>query len=460
LVSTPGPNRLELLRELTGEEGPELARCISCTSVQELAILCESLLAETGLPVLGEPVNRVRPLISARLGAIHLPAREVAYTDSNALGGLNLFTATDPRFIGSAIFSRALARLLLYCHSIILEDPLALGADMFLSAREEVRDLARRFFEAAVVTSLEMGELVDAGIVCPYWIPRGQERRTRDIEAALVAGQMLVKGERWVSDAWDAFEAVYADGLHPALRETWRRIRSGDSSPDLSLIEEACSDDQEMSRVFVLAVSSLQPQAVVDNVIETLAAAIDDALALGGSADFYAPSALFTQLLLAAERDRSDVDAQRLRELARIDVPRLDDLTWRDVVALRQNEESFALWRMHLSRGLDRLTDLRERGLVGGSVSIVADELLEARIALETAKKKSSFMSRFGSSSLAFVIGAAGGFVGGLSAGPAGAAEAGLGAGMSAAAGVLVAGNRRPERYRLRHYVMFDQSAT
>src|SRR4051812_22943062 len=94
-------------------------------------------------------------------------------------------------------------------------------------------------------------------------------------------------------------------------------------------------------------VSGLRPSAAVDNIIDCLAVTLDDLEALGGEADFYAPTRLFARLLLAPTAEPSDVDAVRLRELGRLDVPRLDELDWRDLVSIRRNDDAFELWRLH-----------------------------------------------------------------------------------------------------------------
>lgn len=447
---------LDVFVDRFGCDGPELAERVSNAAEFEINSACDAVLASAELPTLDPKTDVVRPLVNARMGTLHVPAADVEYAVAPAFGGLNLLTATDPRFSGSSSFARAVARTLLYCHELALEDPLALAAHMYRGAPVEYRGAARRIVEASVVTCLELDLLVRPGVVHLFWVPADRERRTQEFVTALTAIESDRKGDRWVDEAWDAFEAVFVDGLDPQLQELWRRVRAGDRFPDLALLEGAiASGEPSFARLFIEVVAGLQPAAVVQNVVETLAVALDDIDALGGRADLYAPSRVFTRIILAATTGPQDPDADRLRELARLEVPRLDDLDWSDIVSIRRDDEAFELWRVHLGRGLDRARRERERGDWASARRAIAEELAEARVALDRAATRSKVIRRAAHGSIAFALGAIGAAIG--TGDPTGfhialpAIGAGVGAGVPAALD-----RERPNPAVRRHYVLFE----
>jgi hypothetical protein len=125
------------------------------------------------------------------------------------------------------------------------------------------------------------------------------------------------------------------------------------------------------------------------------------------------------------------------------------------LVSIRRNEETFALWRLHLSRGLDRVAEYRERGLWTDAQRVINEELMEARIALARATKHSAVLQRAAHGVLAFTLGAAGGALGAVPGGPSSAAWSAAGAGAGAAA-IAMADGRGPATALQRHYVLFE----
>ena len=237
----PVSDSLRAASRIVGSEGPELAQDVATLTEARISDICESVLASPLLPGI-EPSDRVvRPLVNARIGALHLRGAPQASTAEGSLGGLNLLTATDQGFAGESVFSRAVTRTLLYCHELVLEDPLALAADMYLSSVPSARRVARAFVETAVRTALEIDELVEAGVVICYWVPSDRPRHTEQLSRALMATQKGRSGDAWVDQAWDAFEALYVDGLDPSLQEVWARVRGGDRNPNLDLVRTSVS---------------------------------------------------------------------------------------------------------------------------------------------------------------------------------------------------------------------------
>jgi hypothetical protein len=129
----------------------------------------------------------------------------------------------SPRDIGRNTFSTSVVRALLYSHGMVIEDPVTMAAELHLSGPEQTRVLSRKFIEAATVSVVEIGELLDAGIVQTFFVRSGERSEmvalAGSLTTALDAGEGLTVGQ-----VWDSFEAGYIDGLSPALalvRRSW-----------------------------------------------------------------------------------------------------------------------------------------------------------------------------------------------------------------------------------------------
>lgn len=433
------------LGEALHTDGPDLLPAVQALSPAALTRVLEDVISSVALPVVLSDPTIVRPLITARLGTFRTEG--AGYAVANTLGGLNTVTATDPRFAAGFGFARGVAQALLYCHELVIEDPLALAADLLLGLDPQTRLQARSMFEAAVRSSLSVDPLVRDGIVSLYW--RGPvAARTLPASAAQAA---VEPGE-----AWDAFEALYVDGLPPGLQTTWAAIRSGDRAPDRTAIEVLMSEGEGPAvEQFLAVVEHLSPATVLANVREALVTALDDIAALSGAADLYAPTAAFTRIILAGTERPDNVEGARMRELVRLDVPRLGDLLWSDLIAIRRQSEEFEQWRAALGAALDRISAARGRNEFINADRAMREELAEARADIAAAGRRSSLLGRLQRGGTAFVLGALGGAVSVTGAPPATTALAAMGAGAGAAA-VAGADGRRPFGTP-QHYVLFDR---
>lgn len=426
-------------------DGPDLLPAVQALSPAALTGLLEDVLAQAALPNVPRDPTVVRPLITARLGTFRTEL--AGYAVANTLGGLNTVTATDPRFAERSGFAQGVAQALLYCHELVIEDPVALAADLLLGLDLDARQSARSVFEAAVRSSLSIDPLVRAGIVTLYW----RSSETHSTVPNFAAQDGVEPGE-----AWDAFEALYVDGLPAGLRTTWASIRAGNRSPDREAIEVLIRDGEGPAvEQFLDVVQHLSPATVLANVREVLAASLGDIAALGGAADLYAPAAVFTRIVLAATERPDDLEGSRVRELVRLDVPRLSDLLWADVIAIRKQGEEFEQWRAALGHGLDRISAARSRDEFVNADRMMREELAAARGRITAAVRRSTALSRLQRGGTAFVLGALGGAISATGTPLATTAFASLGAGLGAAAVAATEGQRLSGIPQ--HYVLFDR---
>jgi hypothetical protein len=339
-------------------------------------------------------------------------------------------------------------RALLYSHGLVIEDPVLLAAEMHATSPVQTRALSRKFVEAAALSLFEVDALIDAGVVATYFV--GTDERTEESMSDAEITAALERSDR--DELWDAFEAGYVEGLNPALRSLWRKIRAGDRNPPLDLVEEALTQtDVEVVRTFVDIVSSLRPGAVINNTMAIVSSALDDRRRLGHQHDLLCASELFARLLFIGSPDPAT--ELRVRQLAATAVPNIEQLDVRDVVAIRQGSEAFATWRSRLSLGLERAHRLRDE--LGPEVDITAaiDEVMaDAREQLRNETKRSAVLGT--SSWIAFVAGALGGAIAG-SFGGGGLAITGA-AGGAATEMVRRSTDRAPHKDAVgRHYVLF-----
>lgn len=127
------------------------------------------------------------------------------------------------------------------------------------------------------------------------------------------------------------------------------------------------------------------------------------------------------------------------------------------MIAIRQQEESFELWRVHLARGLDRAAEQRRLGLWFDAGQIIREELLEGKQTPIRAQGTSTILARASRTTVSFVLGALGGGIAGLPGGPNPAAVSALGAGIGSATVTLAQERQGPSAARYQHYVLFDR---
>jgi hypothetical protein len=449
---------LELLEQATGEQArPDLAARFRLLSEQELADLVERVLEQPLRPSTTPAENEVWPLIGARTSTFTAGGSNEGFVGTAGAAGINLFAAVDPRSAGTGRFSNSLLRALLYSHGLTVEDPFALAAHMYIGTSSALRQTARLLVEAAVDSICEIAPLLRRGVVQTFY---GRDSDETAVSVAALIGSAIKRGESGFDDesVWRTFEEEYVSQLSPGLQETWRQIRSGNPDPPIEPIEEAARADVEVVETFVEVVTSIRPQAIIDNAIGVVAETVADSKALGGRFDILCPTRLYAQLMFVGEPD--PVHSLRVRELARVEIPTIENLLVEDVISIRQTSEAFALWRARLSLGLERAQRLREEA--GGridSYAAVAEVLADARSVLFDEFARSSTLRSRVARPIEFVAGALGGAAGGAAGGVAGAAIGATAATLPPIIAHVVAGRDAVPAFLRRHYMLFELGA-
>lgn len=449
---------LNIARQELGEHSsPDLVAAANTADAATIDRLAEAIGDADHQPTQTPRSDQLWPLINARTSTFSSGGSNRFYARASGDAGLSLTAALDPDFAGSGKFPNGMLRTLLYCHGLTIEDPLAMAADMYLDVKPELRPLARRSLEAALASMAEISELLDTSIVDTFFTPSDDL-----VEASQLSTSMLeaLDDERLQldeSDVWLAFEATFIDGLQPHLQQLWKLIRAGDRHPPLELVEDALADatNPELVETFIDVVSAINPRGVVANAIDVVAHAAADLGRYGGHNDLLCPSDLFAQLAFIGTP--KPLDEVRLNELARLQVPRLDDLLTSDAIRIRQDSEAFAAWRATLSQGLERARSLRlDPSIADGAASqVVAETVAEARAAIFTESERSSVISHGWNGLLGFVAGALAG-ASGTATGTAGAIAIGTAGGMipPLVERVIAAANDRD--FLRRHYLVFE----
>jgi hypothetical protein len=102
-------------------------------------------------------------------------------------------------------------------------------------------------------------------------------------------------------------------------------------------------------------------------------------------------------------------ESLRLCELAKMDLPGLENLLPQDIVSLRRDEEAFETWRVGLSRALDHVSRLDADFLdKDADRAVIRDELCD--VARKTAEKvdSSGFLKNLRRGARSFSLGAVG----------------------------------------------------
>jgi hypothetical protein len=447
---------LDAVRRAVGEEfGPDLVVGVQGLSDEQVLELVGDICAQPPTPQTSPDADQVWPLVTARASTF-ASTGGMQFANASGPAGLSLTEAMDPRFMGSGRFTASVLHALLYCHGLVIEDPVAMAADLYQGVAVEMRPAARRFIVAATATMSEVAALLDAGVVQTYFtLPTarpdlsGLRARVRD---ELAHGSALR-----TEDVWAAFEATYVDGLSGPLRAIWRHVRTGNRTPPLDLVEGALAGglSADVVETFVDVLASLKPSGVVDNSVDVVLSAAAEQTLLGGHHDLLCPTSLFAQLLFLGSPN--PIDALRIAELARVDVPGIDSLLVEDVVRIRQASDAFDAWRRSLSVALERSHALRrEVDEPVDTTAVVAESVADARAALFREAKRSRLLS--GVNLTGFVAGALGGGIGALTGG-AGAIALGAGGGLlPAVVAAVIGGRSRPPGYVERHYLVFERN--
>lgn len=440
---------LDALRHTAGEG--DAAGALEALTDDVVDELVERLVAEPPGADLPAGTHEVWPILNARMSTFATGGGSTWFTASGGPAGINLMAAIDPRDQGTGRFPNGVLRALLYCHGLVLEDPLAIAAELVSGTVAERRAVARSAVRAAAASIAEIAPLIDAGVVQTYFLPDDARNRS-SLDCVALARSGFVAPE---AEVWDAFEAAFVDGLGPQLRELWRRIRAGDREPPLSLVEQALSGpDREMVEVFIQVLADLRPSAVVENALGIVSESLHDLARLGSQFDLLCPTPLFARLALTGD-PRHDL---RLFELISIDVPRIDSLLVQDAVAIREHSEAFAVWRARLSSGLERARAVRtELGPEIDVADVVAEVLADARAGLFGEVERSKVLSTRARASLLFAAGALGGAVGNSTGGVVASAVGAGGGVLAAVCDLFIARGDPLPGYLRRHYVVFDR---
>lgn len=441
---------LDVLR--TGAEaGPDLADAVGKMPFERLGELAEMIIADSANPALSAPSRtQVWPVVTIRASTF---ASGGVYRDSAGPAGLNLNAALNPRLAGTGHLSNGVLRALLYCHGLVVEDPIAAAAEMYLGTRGELRAVARLAIVAATTSVIEIAPLIDADVISTYFTTSEAQKPVRELGAA-IAERLAEPGAGYsTADAWTAFEAGYIDGLTPPLQELWRRVRSGDRSPPLELIEQGLQQgDADVVATFIEVIKNLRPQAVIDNAADMVASAVLAVEGLGGFYDLLCPSPLFAKMLFLGTPDPTH--ELRLHELGRVAVPGIGDLDVTDAVRIRQGSDAFALWRDQLSDALAHAHHIRQTQGADADTSTAVRELIaEARTSLHREARRSRLLNT--TNPLAFVAGALGGAIAGAPGGAVGTAFGAVGGTLGPLVQAVL-NTRRVPGYVDRHYLVFE----
>jgi hypothetical protein len=453
-VETVVVSSLDVVQAHTGHGlGPELVTALTNMPLAQIDALTEELLTDAPKPVGMPPANEVWPLVNLRASTFAPGGSSSTYASSGS-AGLRLADSIDLRRAGTGQFSNSVLRALLYCHGLVIEDPLLLGADLYRGTSGETKAVARQAVVAGAISLVEIAPLLDSGVVETFFTGSTARDEAAAIADLIREGVDLPGSHFDEADVWEAFEADYVDGLHPDLQEVWRRVRGGDRSPPLEHIEAAVRSDREMTEIFVRVLSELRPRSVVENAIEVVALAVADTHLLGDRHDLLCPTALFARLLFSGSSD--PLHDRRVHELVRITVPNIEQLLVEDAVMIRSDSEAFSNWRARLSMSLDHARQLKiEVGEEVDTASIVGEDIAEARRALFQELGDSSTLGRRLRGGLGFVAGALGGALGGAAGGTSGAVLGAAGGAIPWLASQAI--HVVPPAYLRRHYLVFER---
>ncbi len=443
-------------RHLSCAPGPELVLAVQQLHLDEMSALADRISSASFAPTTAPPPHELWPLINARTSTFTTGGSNRFYARASNATGLNLVAAMDPQFAGTGRFPNGILRTLLYCHGAVIEDPLAMAVEFYVDASIETRSLARSAIEAAVASLVEIESLLDAGVVQTFFT-RTPELRSDGLCDDLLATLDSPNSSFTEDEIWNEFEDAFVNGLQPSLREVWRRVRGGDKHPPLDLIHDAVATAEDITVIetFIQVVAELRPRSVVENAVDVIATTAADLARYGGVHDLLCPTGLYAKLTHLGSEVRP-VEHLRLNELARVQVPRLDELLTQDAVRIRADSEAFAAWRSTLSRGLERASALREQlGPEANAAQVIEEEIAEARNALFAEAKRSKTLAAGWRGFLGFVAGALAG-ASGTATGTTPALLLGTAGGLVPPLVDSIARLSNRDDFLKRHYLLFE----
>jgi hypothetical protein len=446
------------VREIAGESaGPELVSAVERMTLDQVDALADHLLDASRTAALPDkPVTEIWPLVPLRASIFFDHLNNESPASGYAPTGIQLSEAINPRSSGTGAFSSGIIRALLYSHGLSIEDPLSHAAEMHLSQHRETREISRLAISAAVASLSEIADLLDGDIVRLFYTG-GDELASAGQLGDTMLAELDGDGAPYsLDDAWDEFEVEFVSGLTAPLQALWKEIRGGNRTPDLNLVQQAVSrSDSHLADTFVDVVRILNPRSIVENAVAGTACTVAVIRLLGGSSDVLCASPLMARLLFLGTPD--PVQQLRVQEIARTTVPNISALSPRDLVAIRQASEAFAVWRHDLAAALDYAERVRQTGVDPRVVQAGVEEMLaDAREKVRAEADRTRVWSR--GNLVSFVAGGIGGAGGAVVGGTSGAIAAGAGAGVIASFIQARGQRRRVAKFLDRHYVAFARS--
>jgi hypothetical protein len=122
------------------------------------------------------------------------------YRDAAGPAGLNLNASLNPRFAGTGKFSAGVLRALLYCHGLVIEDPIIVAADMYTGTKAELRAVARLAVVSAVTSIVEIAPLLDSDVVRTFFSSGQELRNVQDLRAA-IGGKLSEAGAAFTAQS-------------------------------------------------------------------------------------------------------------------------------------------------------------------------------------------------------------------------------------------------------------------
>lgn len=448
----------DTVREMVGAAaGPDLVLGVEAFSLAQIDLLAEAILdcpRARSLP--RKPVTEIWPLIPLQSSLFFDHLNHQSSASDYAPAGINLSAATDLRLQGSGTFSDGIVRALLYCHGVLIDDPLSHCAERHLSSPREVREVTRLTLSTAVASLSEISDLLDEGIIQVFYTGGAELEPAAKLGGAMMEALTSESSRYSVEDIWEDFEVEFITGLSAPLQRLWKEVRGNTQTPHEGILPGVMeSGGSGLSEIFSDIARILNPHNIVETAVTSTACTLATIELLGGSADVLCASPLMQRLIFIGAPD--PVQAHRVHELARTAVPNIDALQMSDLVAIRRASEALATWRTDLAAALDYASRAREGGADPLAVQQgVAEIVAEARNALHQEAQRTRLLSR--QNQVSFVAGALGGAGGSAVGGTMGGIAGGAAAGLAAAWMQAVAGRRPIPGFLDRHYVAFAES--
>lgn len=427
-------NALDRARELTGEPaGPGLVEAIRKLPLDRLTNLAEEWVgaADASAPLVSpKPVTEVWPLIhwegSVLFDFLNGHLIPHASAGSGVLsGGIDLAVAATDDLRGTGAFSDGVVRALLYSHGLVMADPICHAADILLSVPSDLRELPRAGVVSAVAAMSEVSELIDAGIILPFFA-----------------------GSRPTAAALDVARALNQALARPGTSYDTTRLR-GDIEEDLRALLTLTDTGADVeSMLQAIAESDLAGNAVAGTAF--LLATIK----VAGAFDVLSASSAMTTLLFLGATDPLEV--ARVSQLARTEVPNIGALANRDLLAIRRSSESLQQWRTDLATALDLGDRLFRQGVDSAVIQRGVEEVIaDGRAALYREAARSRVFTPRGL--VGYVAGTLAGASGGLLAADPVGATVGGGVGLVASLVTAAAGKQGGAGFLDRHYIAFER---